>query len=140
MVGMGPFNAETQEQRDSVIRQMAATVAEEGIDAVIIVSEVWEAGTMPASQAADRREFLTGMLAVKQGDGVSLRAAIHRDAGMPALNAARYGHQAIVFQLEPLHQKLFEMLLVARGGAIEYQCLRLNLRERRSRPVGRHST
>jgi hypothetical protein len=104
VVTMGLLNGETRDERDSVIQQMAGTVADEGIDAVIVVCEVWEAVPDSASQALNRTERLTAMLASQLEDDLWLSAPILRTEKGVALGDTHRSTAHTMLFLEPIYR------------------------------------
>lgn len=106
VTAMGDLNGETQEQRHSIVMQMARTVREEGIDAVIIVGEAW-VGPRSAGRPSfspEAREYLSAMLAGKNEVALTLSAEILRSGSSVALGeTTREAGSSFLF-LAPIYE------------------------------------
>ena len=81
IIQLGP---EDQAEKYLLMRRMADEVARTAADAVVLLSESWSAPFDPeypyrrASEAPDRREYVTGTLVQKEGEPIQLMARIAR--------------------------------------------------------------
>ncbi len=108
VVGLGELHWEDYEERGSVVAQMADTVAEERIDAVIIVGEAWGAPfdpqqPRPAAESPERREFLSATLAGKFEEDVWLQAEILRSSQTVGLGDTARVTNRLALYLAPIY-------------------------------------
>jgi hypothetical protein len=109
VVAMGPVAWETNEERESIVDQMAETVADEGIDAIVIVGEAWGAPfypehPRPAVESPERREVLTATLASRLEEDVWLQAEIVRSPQSLALGKTERLTNRIAPYLAPIYR------------------------------------
>jgi hypothetical protein len=108
-VAMGELRGETRDERNSVLEKMAGTVADEGIDAVIIVGEGWDAPydvaePTTAAESPYRREYLTGGLAGRMETELWLSAEILRNGTNLALGDTERSTDRTSFFLAPIYK------------------------------------